>query len=302
MGKLIDLTGQKFGYLTVIERDKDKQDREVNWKCRCICGNIISTRGTSLRKGLTKSCGCQKKLITKEKLSEDLTNEIFGELKVLSLDTNNSNKGAYWLCQCSCGNIKSIAASSLKSGKTKSCGCKTASYISQSLSKELKQGDIFGKWRVIRKDNDNLGDGSRYICQCDCGITKSVKTSSLLDGSSLSCGCMHSAGEWKLSQILQQLNYHIETQYSFDNLCGDYNPLRFDFAVLDGGEIKCLIEYQGEQHYKSKDFFDEKLSFSKRQEYDEKKRQYCKERGIKLVEIPYWDYDKLDINYVKSFL
>ena len=256
MGKFIDLTGQKFGYLTVIERDKDKQDCCVNWKCRCVCGNIISTRGTTLRRGQAKSCGCKRNSFIKEKLSEDLTNETFGELKVISLDTDNSQKGAYWLCQCSCGNIKSIAAKSLKSGQTKSCGCKQALWSSLFNSTELKQGDIFGKWRVIKKDNDNLGSGSRYICQCDCGITKSVSTSSLLDGSSLSCGCMNSAGEWKLSQILQQLNYHVETQYTFDDLCGDCKPLRFDFAILDDGKIKCLIEFQGEQHYKYKDFFD----------------------------------------------
>ena len=78
--------------------------------------------------------------------------------------------------------------------------------------------------------------------------------------------------------------------------------MRFDFAIFEDNKLKCLIEYQGEQHYQSKNFFDERLSFSKRQEYDEKKRQYCKERGIKLIEIPYWDYERLDINYVKSIL
>ena len=60
--KLIDLTGQTFGYLTVIERDyeyqKLKNADKPFWKCKCKCGNIVSVLGKSLREGNTKSCGC----------------------------------------------------------------------------------------------------------------------------------------------------------------------------------------------------------------------------------------------------
>jgi hypothetical protein len=57
--KLIDLTGQKFGRLTVIGRAAERMyGKHVAWICRCDCGEATTTIGTSLRKGAVKSCGC----------------------------------------------------------------------------------------------------------------------------------------------------------------------------------------------------------------------------------------------------
>ncbi|WP_076231638.1 hypothetical protein [Clostridium botulinum] len=59
MRKLIDLTNQKFGKLTVIEyAGKAKEGRMSMWKCKCDCGNICTVRGSCLKNGHTKSCGC----------------------------------------------------------------------------------------------------------------------------------------------------------------------------------------------------------------------------------------------------
>ena len=57
-----DLTGRVFGRLTVVERVEDSVApsgrKNVMWKCRCECGNEIVARGSHLRNGSTKSCGC----------------------------------------------------------------------------------------------------------------------------------------------------------------------------------------------------------------------------------------------------
>lgn len=62
MGKIIDLTGQQFGKLTVIERvhriDPTIKHPATFWKCRCECGNEAVVRGGHLVSGHTKSCGC----------------------------------------------------------------------------------------------------------------------------------------------------------------------------------------------------------------------------------------------------
>lgn len=55
--KLIDLTGSRFGRLVVIGR-YGRRGRSVAWLCKCDCGAEIVTRGDSLRKGATQSCGC----------------------------------------------------------------------------------------------------------------------------------------------------------------------------------------------------------------------------------------------------
>lgn len=62
MGKMIDLTGQRFGRLTVIERAKNYVSpngrQAARWICLCDCGNKTTVVGGDLRTGRTRSCGC----------------------------------------------------------------------------------------------------------------------------------------------------------------------------------------------------------------------------------------------------
>lgn len=60
MPKLIDLTGQRFGRLVVIERADNSADGRARWLCRCDCGQSKTVLGEHLKKGRTKSCGCAK--------------------------------------------------------------------------------------------------------------------------------------------------------------------------------------------------------------------------------------------------
>lgn len=58
---LIDLTGERFGNLTVIERDiNNAKSGNARWVCKCDCGNMVTVIGSHLRSGHTKSCGCKK--------------------------------------------------------------------------------------------------------------------------------------------------------------------------------------------------------------------------------------------------
>ena len=67
MGKLIELTGQKFGRLTVIERSGiTVHGKHARWLCRCECGNETIVIGRNLRNGNTVSCGC----VHKENMSQ----------------------------------------------------------------------------------------------------------------------------------------------------------------------------------------------------------------------------------------
>ena len=58
MSKLKDLTGQKFGKLTVIERAENDKRGNVQWLCECECGKKKVIRGYQLTNSKTKSCGC----------------------------------------------------------------------------------------------------------------------------------------------------------------------------------------------------------------------------------------------------
>ena len=119
MGKPIDLTGQRFGKLLVLQRGEyhiEPSGRGViTWICQCDCGTIKSICGSSLRKGKTKSCGCGN-------MFEDLTGQRFGRLVAISrAETIKST--TRWYCKCDCGNTKIVTAGNLKNGTTTSCGC-----------------------------------------------------------------------------------------------------------------------------------------------------------------------------------
>lgn len=59
--KLIDLTGQKFGRLTVVKRAENSPKGEARWQCVCDCGNEHTVCGSYLRNGKSRSCGCLNK-------------------------------------------------------------------------------------------------------------------------------------------------------------------------------------------------------------------------------------------------
>ena len=56
--RLIDLTGQRFGRLTVLHREPVGLSRSPRWVCRCDCGEVRTVLGPHLRSGVTRSCGC----------------------------------------------------------------------------------------------------------------------------------------------------------------------------------------------------------------------------------------------------
>jgi hypothetical protein len=57
-GDYIELSGQTFGRLTVIEFSHRSPNRQSNWVCRCSCGKTATVCISSLRNGDTRSCGC----------------------------------------------------------------------------------------------------------------------------------------------------------------------------------------------------------------------------------------------------
>lgn len=143
MGKFKDLTGQKFGKLTVIKRDEDRfttsGKRKTMWLCHCDCGNIITVRTNSLTTNHTKSCGCLPSGTPK-----DLTGMKFGRLTALKRVNDeyspSGKKKIMWKCLCDCGNVFIAQSTDLTkaNGGTKSCGCLKLEKIKESFCKTNK--------------------------------------------------------------------------------------------------------------------------------------------------------------------
>lgn len=88
-----------------------------------------------------------------------------------------------------------------------------------------------------------------------------------------------------IEKYLTENSIPFKRQYTFPDLRGKKYPLRFDFAVFDADDgLRCLIEYQGEQHFRNifqvpDEVHQEALA------RDEAKRKYCKAHNIPLFEL-----------------
>lgn len=61
MPAAVDMTGKKYGRLTVLGRDYTIIHTHAHWRCLCECGNEVTIRGTSIRQGDYVSCGCYRR-------------------------------------------------------------------------------------------------------------------------------------------------------------------------------------------------------------------------------------------------
>lgn len=118
--------------------------------------------------------------------------------------------------------------------------------------------------------------------------------------------CNYSKGEKLIDNFLINSNINFKTQYKFED-CRNKKPLSFDFAVYKNNELIFLIEYQGQQHYEQINFnVKEKIkkdnTLEQIQYRDKIKKEYCKNKGIPLLVIPYYENPIQEIKVFMMFL
>lgn len=288
MGKLIDLTNQRFGRLVVVEKAFVK-NQHTYWRCKCDCGKEKEVRGSLLRNGNTTSCGCYQKERASEQQSLKILNKKFGLLTVIEQLPNKNGK-TYWKCKCECGNYCEKFGSSLTSGRVKSCGCllkSTGERFYQDLT-----GQKFDRLTVIKRAEDKIYDNgkhyTRFLCKCDCGKEILVFANGL-KGNQISCGCVkRSKGEQQIFHYLQNNKINFKEQYQI--ILENNEKRYFDFAILNN-DILGLIEFDGEQHFKEVKHFGK---FEETQLHDKQKTYWAQTNNIPLLRISYTDYKNID--------
>lgn len=173
MPPLIDLTGQKFNYLTVLKRAEKNINNRPAWECQCDCGNICIVKGSELKNGHTKSCGCYKIKATKEKFLNDALSHIgekYGHLTIIDVTQERTkDRHIIYKCQCDCEekNIVYYPLKDLSSGHTTSCGClisKGENKIKNILKENnipFEQQKVFNSCRFL--DTNSLAKFDFYI-------------------------------------------------------------------------------------------------------------------------------------------
>lgn len=218
----------------------------------------------------------------------------FGLLTVLERAPKRddlSSRCIRYKCKCQCGNITEVDGNALRTNHTTSCGCtrkNSAPYTDLTNQR-------FGKLTVlyiVGSDNDHH---KIWHCKCDCGKECDVSSKCLLGGHTKSCGCLRSWKENEIKELLTNNNVIFKQQYTFSDLRGKRNPLKFDFAILDiNDKLLCLIEYQGQQHYDVTSSWHTK----ELEQFDTMKKEYCNKNNIPLYELNSIDNIEERINQI----
>lgn len=148
-----DLTGLRFGSLTVLGPTEKRQGGRILWHCACDCGNTRDVVTSYLVKTPDISCGCRNR-----NAAADLTGRTFGELTV----EGPAQRRRYWRVRCACGAEKEIRADSLIQGRTRTCGAPCHQYRDVT-------GQRRGRLTAIAPAGRLEGGSPVWLWRCDCG-------------------------------------------------------------------------------------------------------------------------------------
>jgi len=208
--------------------------------------------------------------------------------------------------QCLSENCGEIFDMNLRDILYSNCGCPYCAGIRVGLSNCLatKNPELAKEWHPIKN-----GDITPYDVTCGssrerywwkCNKCKHEWKSNVLNrNNGTNCPkCNESKGEKQLDIILSKYNIHHDSQYAFGDLVGIKGGLlRFDSSVFwdeKMTQLRMLIEYDGEQHFRWIEGMMIKEEFETLQIHDQLKNKYCKNNNIKLLRIPYWDFNNIE--------
>lgn len=294
---------------------KNYKERQIEVICP-LCNKSFQTdlrrltkKDTDKKKAVRMCPECSAKYIAElnkirgEQHIDDLSGKKFGKLTALYPLKERKRRSIVWHCKCDCGGTKNVIQVDLKRGHTThcdNCGCNGGCNVFGE-GKDLT-GLTFGKLTPLYPTEKRKHGSIVWYCFCECGNYCYKSCDDLTKGHAQSCGCLVSKGESLLQKLFIQLKIHYQVQKIFDDCI---NPktnakLKFDFYLPD---YNCCIEYDGIQHFEYKDSgWDTEEDFQERLFRDKIKNQYCKQHNISLIRIPYWDYDKINEEYIINIM
>ena len=289
-------------WFEIITEFKTMNNDKIGIMCK-TCGGLFSTTPKTFLKSKTcPLCENKSKKLTHKEFVEKI-NKIYNNS--LTCLTKFKTVRDEVTCKCICGNvINKKAELFLLGSKCQACG--------DIPNKPITKKTFIEKAKKIHdnKYDYSLVDYKDLYTKVDikCNKCKSVFSQRPFHHLYYESGCVKcnlSKGEETIASILEDIGYVLgETyfrQYIFKDLRsgkGKSDYLKLDFYIP---KKNLAIEFQGEQHYKSVEIWGGEEAFKQRQKYDQIKRDYCKNNGISLLEIPYTDFKNIEKNYRSSF-
>ena len=279
---------EKFGYELL---SKEYIDNQTKLLVRCPCGHEYEVRYASFQQGRRcKTCRDNKYRTSYEDVKNFI--ESIG-YELLSDEYKNENKKIK--VRCNKGHEYETRLSSLKEG----CRCKKC--ITHEIAKNKKHSyeyiknyiEDFG-YELLSSEYDC--DSEKIILKCPKGHIYNTATFASFRQGNRCPICRESRGEKEVKRTLDKLNVKYEQQYKFED-CKIKLCLPFDFYLFD---YNILIEYDGQQHFEIVDFYGGLDKFIDTKIRDTIKNEYCRKNNIRLVRIPYWDFNEIEMILIKE--
>lgn len=233
-----------------------------------------------------KGARCRQCLTDSKKLNYQDIKKYFKRFNYELLSTEYKNNHASLKIKCPKGHIFYMSFSHFKDGQR----CHECYDIGKN--RRLKYDDVktyiesFG-YKLL--STEYINNSSKLLVQCDKGHKYKVAYSNFQQGRRCPY-CNESSGEIRVREILEKYNIKFIAQYRFKD-CKFKQCLPFDYYLP---QYNILIEYDGQQHYDIVDCFGGLDNFINTKIRDTVKSVYCKEKSIKLIRIPYWDFNIIE--------
>lgn len=260
-----------------------KSKKKISLKCPQ--GHIWEVDFHSFKKGVNCPC-CSEKGI---RLTYDYVKKYIEERNfiLISKEYKNARDKIEVEC-CKCGYKFSPTFDNFKN---KNVGCPNCQKVRKYTHLDIKTYmDKFG-YELLNDEYNNCRE--KMDIKCPKGHVFKMNFDSFKNKECRCPICNMPKGERRISEYLDKENISYETQKTFPNLLGLGNGfLSYDFYLP---QYNLLIEYQGGFHDGTvTGSYQELYDLDKQQEHDRIKNAYAEKHNIKLLEIWYWDFDKIE--------
>lgn len=211
-------------------------------------------------------------------------------VKLINIE-NYKNVNTKLQLKCDCGNIFITSYNSCKK-RTFICCQDCVSKARTNKSNEIgfdKYKEKLQKQNCVLLKYNGAGDLAKIKCKCNNIFYR--KPCIWNQGFNFCKKCSPKLkGEEKIKDLLTKMKVNFIQEYRFKD-CRNKLPLPFDFAIFKSNKLYCLIEYQGEQHYRNWTQYGDNSQLIK---HDKIKKKYCMKNKINLYTIPHTKFDLLE--------
>ena len=272
---------------------------------KCLCTIDGATWYSNTNRLISAQSGCpvcsrKKNSLSRTRTTEEFEEKIYekykGDIKLISPYTKAKDNV---MCNCTIHNYDfKIIASNLINGCTAPCPiCR-----GENISKRCRMTNEEFLFQ-LKDINPNIIPLEEYInnktkIKCKCLIHNYIwdtTPNKLLTRRTGCPKCCSYNNENKICSLLDKWGYKYTLQNKYND-CRDKNPLPFDIYLPD---YNINIEYDGEHHYypiprgtMSEEEAQEVFEIT--QKHDQIKTKYCKDNGIALIRIPYWEKENIE--------